>query len=139
MKTVSLPQIHRRVPVAEGGTVLEAALRAGARGYLLKGATKDEIVRAVTAVAEAVRVLILEEIPRLSRSNFNEAKRFVTLIDALYENRVKLFATAAAERLADEWETKVSVTMGKRKGKMVVEFGDQEDFERIMALIEGQH
>ena len=28
--------------------------------------------------------------------------------------------------------------MGKRKGKMVVEFGDQEDFERIMALIEGQ-
>lgn len=30
MKTVSLPQIHRRVPVAEGGTVLEAALRAGA-------------------------------------------------------------------------------------------------------------
>ena len=27
--------------------------------------------------------------------------------------------------------------MGKRKGKMVVEFGDQEDFERIMALIEG--
>ena len=29
--------------------------------------------------------------------------------------------------------------MGKRKGKMVVEFGDQEDFERIMTLIEGQH
>jgi DNA-binding NarL/FixJ family response regulator len=28
-----------------------AAMRAGARGYLVKGATKDEIVRAVTAVA----------------------------------------------------------------------------------------
>ena len=47
------------------------------------------------------------------------------------------FFTESAERLADRFDTKVTVTMGKRKGKMVVEFGDQEDFERIMALIEG--
>lgn len=58
------------------------------------------------AVAEAVRVLILEEIPRLSRSNFNEARRFVTLIDALYEAKVRLIATAAdiPERLYVEGE-----------------------------------
>jgi len=58
------------------------------------------------AVAEAVRVLILEDVPRLSRSNYNEAKRFVTLIDALYEARVKLIATAAdiPERLYVEGE-----------------------------------
>ena len=49
------------------------------------------------AIAEAVRVLILEDIPSLSRSNFNEAKRFVTLIDALYEARVRLVCSAAAE------------------------------------------
>ncbi|WHZ34997.1 cell division protein ZapE [Sagittula sp. MA-2] len=49
------------------------------------------------ALADAVRVLVLEDIPRLSRHNFNEAKRFVTLIDALYEARVRLIATAAAE------------------------------------------
>lgn len=47
------------------------------------------------AIADAVRVLILEDIPTLGRSNFNEAKRFVTLIDALYEARVKLVASAA--------------------------------------------
>lgn len=47
------------------------------------------------AVAEAVRVLVLEHIPQLSRSNFNEAKRFVTLIDALYEAGVQLIASAA--------------------------------------------
>ena len=47
------------------------------------------------------------------------------------------FLSQAAERLADEWDTKVSVTMGKRKGKIVVEFGDRDDFERIMGLIEG--
>ncbi|EBA08373.1 cell division protein ZapE [Sagittula stellata] len=49
------------------------------------------------ALADAVRVLVMEDIPRLSRHNFNEAKRFVTLIDALYEARVRLIATAAAE------------------------------------------
>ncbi|WP_306005874.1 cell division protein ZapE [Aquicoccus porphyridii] len=49
------------------------------------------------ALADEVKVLILEEIPRLGRGNFNEAKRFVTLIDALYEAGVRLIASAAAE------------------------------------------
>ena len=48
------------------------------------------------ALAEATRVLVLEDIPQLGRNNFNEAKRFVTLIDALYEARVKLICSAAA-------------------------------------------
>jgi cell division protein ZapE len=48
------------------------------------------------AVADAVRVLVLENIPQLSRQNFNEAKRFVTLVDALYEARVRLICSAAA-------------------------------------------
>ena len=58
------------------------------------------------AVADAVRVLILEDIPLLSSENYNEAKRFVTLIDALYEARVRLIATAAdaPERLYLEGE-----------------------------------
>ena len=49
------------------------------------------------ALAESARVLVLENIPQLSRSNFNEAKRFVTLIDALYEDRVQLICSAAAK------------------------------------------
>ncbi|WP_062762293.1 cell division protein ZapE [Falsirhodobacter sp. alg1] len=58
------------------------------------------------AVADAVRVLVLEDIPRLSSTNFNEAKRFVTLIDALYEAKVRLIASAAdePERLYSEGE-----------------------------------
>ncbi len=47
------------------------------------------------AISEAVRVLILEDIPRLGSENFNMARRFVTLIDALYEARVQLIASAA--------------------------------------------
>ena len=49
------------------------------------------------AIAQALRVLMLDDIPYLSASNYNEAKRFVTLIDALYEARVRLIASAVAE------------------------------------------
>ncbi len=48
-------------------------------------------------IAKTVKVLILEDIPALSRTNFNEAKRFVTLIDALYEAQVRLICSAAAQ------------------------------------------
>jgi len=47
------------------------------------------------ALAGAVRVLILEEVPQMDATKFNEAKRFVTLIDTLYEAGVKLIVTAA--------------------------------------------
>ncbi|MGB3146663.1 MAG: cell division protein ZapE [Paracoccaceae bacterium] len=49
------------------------------------------------AIAKAVRVLIIEDIPQLSSENYNEAKRFVTLIDALYEAKVRLILSAAEE------------------------------------------
>ncbi|PKB25583.1 cell division protein ZapE [Novosphingobium kunmingense] len=49
------------------------------------------------AVAQTYHTVILVGIPRMGPENRNEAARFVTLIDALYENKVKLFATAAAE------------------------------------------
>jgi len=48
------------------------------------------------ALADTVRVLILEDVPQLGRDNFNEAKRFVTLVDALYEARVRVIMSAAA-------------------------------------------
>ena len=56
------------------------------------------------AIAQAIRVLLIDDIPYLSATNYNEAKRFVTLIDTLYEARVRLIASAAAdpERLYTE-------------------------------------
>ena len=49
------------------------------------------------ALVGAVKLLVLEEVPRLDSSRFNEAKRFVTLIDALYEGHVRLICSAEAE------------------------------------------
>ena len=48
------------------------------------------------AIAETVKVLILENVPSLGRTNFSEAKRFVTLVDALYEAGTRLIVSAEA-------------------------------------------
>jgi ParB family chromosome partitioning protein len=43
---------------------------------------------------------------------------------------------AASELLADYLDTRVSVAMGKGKGKIVIEFAGSEDLQRIVDLIE---
>jgi cell division protein ZapE len=89
-RDVVLPAFHNGVARAQFWDLCGKAL--GPADYL--------------AIARVVRVLVLEDIPCLSRSNFNEAKRFVTLVDALYEGRVRLIASAAdvPERLYLEGE-----------------------------------
>lgn len=47
------------------------------------------------ALAENFPVLFLEHIPELNPDRRNEAKRFVVLIDTLYDARVRLVATSA--------------------------------------------
>ncbi len=49
------------------------------------------------AVARRYHTVILVGVPRLGPENRNEAARFVALIDALYEHKVKLLAAADAE------------------------------------------
>lgn len=49
-----------------------------------------------SALARACHTLLLQDVPVLTPESRNEAKRFVTLIDTLYEARTKLFITAAA-------------------------------------------
>ena len=40
-----------------------------------------------------------------------------------------------AERLSTTFDTRVTVSLGKRKGKIVVEFGSVEDLQRIVAMM----
>jgi cell division protein ZapE len=49
------------------------------------------------AVARRYHTVIMVGIPRLGSENRNEAARFVTLVDALYEHKVKFIATADAD------------------------------------------
>ncbi|HTK36152.1 MAG TPA: cell division protein ZapE [Caulobacteraceae bacterium] len=49
------------------------------------------------ALAQRFHTVFLENVPRLSADKRNEAARFVTLIDALYEARTKLVTLAEAE------------------------------------------
>ncbi len=48
------------------------------------------------AIAGLYHTVIVERIPLLSPANHNEARRFITLIDALYETRTTLVCSAAA-------------------------------------------
>ncbi|MDO5511511.1 ParB/RepB/Spo0J family partition protein, partial [Corynebacterium sp.] len=84
-------------------------------------------------VAEGLSVRATEEAVTLLNRGDDEPERKKKTPVAQPE----MFSSAAS-RLGDTWDTKVTVTMGRGKGRMVVEFGDQEDFERILGLIEGR-
>ena len=82
----------------KGRTRARAARRHGRRAVLV-----PRPVRAAAGGADYLRVahefhtLVLDGIPVMDFDQRNEAKRFITLIDTLYDNAVKLVASADAE------------------------------------------
>ena len=50
------------------------------------------------AIAHRFDLIIVEHVPQLCGNTYNEARRFVTLIDALYEARTKLIISADVSR-----------------------------------------
>jgi hypothetical protein len=63
-----------------------------AESMVVEDGTADMVL-----VARAFHTLIIDDSPVMDVSRRNEAKRFITLIDVLYENHVKLVASADAE------------------------------------------
>jgi cell division protein ZapE len=49
------------------------------------------------AIAKKFHTVIIENIPQMGLERRNEAKRFITLIDMLYDNHVKLIASAQSQ------------------------------------------
>ncbi len=56
-------------------------------------------------IADAFRTIIVSDVPILSVAGRNEVKRLINLVDTLYDRRVRLIVSAAAEP-ADLWEGK---------------------------------
>ncbi|MGV8997793.1 MAG: cell division protein ZapE [Parvibaculaceae bacterium] len=48
-------------------------------------------------IAQCFHTVLIDDVPQMSPDRRNEAKRFVTLIDALYEGKTKLILSAATE------------------------------------------
>jgi cell division protein ZapE len=92
----------------DGGTPAELPLLGrgihvpGAGGGAARFSLEDLFVKPLGAthfvkIARAFHTLVVENIPVMSQERKNEAKRFILLIDTLYDNAVKLIASAAAE------------------------------------------
>lgn len=77
-RTVTVPAAARGVARFHFDDLCRAAL--GAEDYL--------------AIAGRYHTLVLDGVPAMDQAMRNEARRFITLIDALYENRVRLAASA---------------------------------------------
>ena len=77
------------------------------------------------ALATHYHCLVLDGIPRLSPANFDEARRFIVLIDTLYDHRVKLVASADA--MPDQlYQRGVNAQMFERTASRLEEMQSQE-------------
>jgi ParB family chromosome partitioning protein len=85
---------------------------------------------AARIVAEGMSVRAAEEAVMLAKnstkSKSKHAKRKIIPTPELQE---------LADRLSDNFDTRVKVEMGQRKGRIVVEFGSTDDLNRIVSLL----
>jgi cell division protein ZapE len=77
------------------------------------------------ALATHFHTLVLDGVPRLGPDNFDKARRFITLVDALYEHRVKLVASAAAAPDA-LYERGENAAMFERTASRLMEMQSQD-------------
>ncbi|MFB7877123.1 MULTISPECIES: ParB/RepB/Spo0J family partition protein [unclassified Nocardia] len=123
-----------KLPIPVQRRVAAGVLSAGHARALLgldAGADAQEVL-AARIVAEGLSVRATEEAVTLANRNPSDVappapKRKPIHMPGLQE---------VAERLSGSYDTRVTVSLGKRKGKIVVEFGSVEDLERIVALME---
>jgi ParB family chromosome partitioning protein len=123
-----------KLPIPVQRRVAAGILSAGhARALLALEAGSDaQEVLAARIVAEGMSVRATEESVTLAnRSDGPPAptgqRRKPVIVSGLQD---------VAERLSESFDTKVTVSLGKRKGKIVVEFGSVDDLQRIVELME---
>jgi ParB family chromosome partitioning protein len=84
-------------------------------------------------VAEGLSVRAVEEIVAMGGDQPPKTRR------ATAKQPTAPGLTALASRLSDVFDTRVKVELGRRKGKIVVEFASLEDLERIVAAMSPEY
>ena len=123
-----------KLPIPVQRRVAAGVLSAGhARALLsLEGGSDLQEALAARVVAEGMSVRATEEAVTLANHDgpavapSTPTKRKPMLMPGLQD---------VAEKLSDRLDTRVTVSLGKRKGKIVVEFGSVDDLERIVDLL----
>jgi ParB family chromosome partitioning protein len=121
-----------RLPIAVQRRVAAGVLSAGhARALLaLEGTPEQQEELAARIVAEGLSVRATEEAVTLANredtASPSAPRRKPVHMPGLQD---------VAERLSTAFDTRVTVSLGKRKGKIVVEFGSVDDLQRIVDLM----
>src|SRR5690349_11453419 len=121
-----------RLPIAVQRRVAAGVLSAGhARALLaLEGGPEQQEELAARIVAEGLSVRATEEAVTLANREGaappSAPRRKPIHMPGLQD---------VAERLSTAFDTRVTVSLGKRKGKIVVEFGSVDDLQRIVDLM----
>ncbi|WP_046314994.1 ParB/RepB/Spo0J family partition protein [Mycobacterium sp. UM_Kg1] len=122
-----------RLPIAVQRRVAAGVLSAGhARALLsLEGGAEAQEELAARIVAEGLSVRATEEAVTLANragpANPVAPRRKPIQMPGLQD---------IAERLSTTFDTRVMVSLGKRKGKIVVEFGSVDDLQRIVEMMD---
>ena len=122
-----------RLPIAVQRRVAAGVLSAGhARALLsLEAGSEAQEELAARIVAEGLSVRATEEAVTLANRGGTPTpvapRRKPIQMPGLQD---------VAERLSTTFDTRVTVSLGKRKGKIVVEFGSVDDLQRIVAMMD---
>lgn len=121
-----------KLPVTVQRRVAVGVLSAGhARALLSLEESNAQEDLAARIVAEGMSVRATEEAVTLSRTQPVKAPAKPAASRPMRAPGVQHLA----ERLSDTFDTRVKVELGRRKGRIVVEFGSLDDLDRIVALM----
>ncbi len=125
-----------KLPPTVGRRVAAGVISAGHARALLTLADQDAMERlAGRIVAEGLSVRSVEEIAAVGL--VDESSTEPTMRRSPRAASIPAAAADIADRLAEALETSVKVTMGRNRGKLIVEFASVEDLGRIANIIDG--
>ncbi|GAA2587437.1 ParB/RepB/Spo0J family partition protein [Dactylosporangium fulvum] len=128
--TIRLLNLPAQVQLRVAAGVLSAG---HARALLGLDNSEEQESLATRIVAEGLSVRATEELVQLSVAEGGSTKK-----SSAPQRRGKPHAPALsdlADRLADRFDTRVKVDIGRRKGRITIEFATVDDLERIVGII----